>query len=54
MEYSVTNRIDPAREPEKQRNYYIFINTYSTKVKQDGRNLPIAWIDNKKAYHIVP
>ena len=56
--YSLISFLDEqkeaTRELEGQRTYYIQINTFSTKVKREEKNVAMACIDHKKAYDMVP
>ena len=45
VNHSLRNRKDAVREPEGQKRYYKLINTSSTRVKRDEKNLPMARID---------
>ena len=49
-----SHRLDAAKDPEAQENYSTLISTSSTRARQDGKNLAMAWIDYKEAYDIVP
>ena len=48
------NRKDAATRLEVQKSYSKFIITSSWRAKRDEKKPPMAWIDNKNAYDMVP
>ena len=50
---NLRNRKDTAKDPEAQENYSTYQHIFNES-KTRRKNLAMAWIDNKKAYDMVP